>query len=76
MNSQESAAKKAGASFFVLLPPSDGGRSPLWDVAPTEVRSYRDKSVHTPAVGDLADFFATQLGRPTSNHLTPTTSNG
>jgi histidyl-tRNA synthetase len=76
VNSQESAAKKAGASFFVLLPPSDGGRSPLWDVAPSEVRSYRDKSVHTPAVGDLADFFASQLGRPTSNHFTPTTSHG
>jgi histidyl-tRNA synthetase len=70
VNSQESAAKKAGASFFVLLPPSNG------ELASAEVRSYRDKSVHTPAVADLVVFFATQLRTQTPVSLTPTITNG
>jgi histidyl-tRNA synthetase len=76
VNSQESAAKKAGVEFFVLLPPSEVGRDRPWEQVPAEVRSYRNKIVHTPPVGDLADFFATHVKEQYSIQLTPSNSNG
>lgn len=73
LNSQQSAARQAGAAFFVVLPTA-AETDAVWETVSVPIHSFRDRTPRAATVSSLADTLLDALNALGSTTTQPATA--